>query len=560
MIAAAYNCLYSFYHFLSCSRYASPTEESRSADQEENLMVGKKGCRCSRQAEAALKLNKVNSKLRLGSLNKEPFPFEETLKLISAAQEEKVQAEINPHSYALKRLLRNLTAEEQECVTQIKEDEEGLPEEVASALRAGKWDHEIFSSPRFGQYTVQAFMQKKISIEQLATVFMRWEASVQFSHSGNPLLTHPLFQKGDFTQDAIMLLIPSLWEISAAEKIRFIYKLLQSPLSERYFWTVKIPQEDYEKGEKRKKYGKVLYNLQTRLPLFTLRECPEDLDQMILVIPSFSILKAYLWAVHREHAVAVIPEFGIGTPKQIEFDIPQNQRLFALQFPNIKGLESGDGYYFGEYLASFHDFYHCHRISLIPPLHRLAYLRLAHIFKHCLTLSQRYPHEPLLTVYWSQQTDWRYKEIGKIHKFDPIPEEYHAYFHQRYFEEIIDLELPAADGYLNLFWKRESIHLNDDWKKVKHPFLAEKLPFRPFMYYHPRLNGDAPETQFELCVALHDMVVNADAWKQNFNIDGLYQRRWIEDPMKGIIDIQGHLIEGFRCEAISMPSEDEEPF
>lgn len=503
-------------------------------------------------AEAAAKLAKVNEELHTGSLNIHPLPFEKTVKVIKAAQKELAADEQDPHRCAWKRLFRNITPEEQQFATRIEEGEEQQVKEISRALIQGEWNHPIFSAPRFGQYTVQAFKQKQITIEQLATVFLRWEAAEQFLESGNGLLEHPIFENETLSAETKKFLLPALWKLSPDENKRFFDELAQCPLSEQSFWTVKIPKKDYKEGPNRKKFGEVLEKFQSVFHLFRLKDCFEEPDRTVFVIPSFSILKTYLRAVFMQQAVAIIPEFGIGAPKQIELDIPQNKRLFALHFPGVKGLDKGDGYYFGKYLSSFHDFYHCHQISLIPLAHRLAYLRLSHLFKHCLTLSKKYPDQPLLTVYWTEQKgNWgESKLVGKVHKFNPIHLKERKSYLKHHYYRVIDLEQPASDGYLELFEERISF----DWnKKISYPSLAEKRPFTPFKYYHHSLNGRTPESYFNVCASLFDMVGKAQKWKNYFGIDAINSRPWHECEFRAI---QAHLIEGFQNKKISTPPEE----
>lgn len=501
-------------------------------------------------AKIVAKLEEVNKELHSGSLNATPLPFEKTLKMIEASRNELIEDKKDSHSYALMRLFRNITPEEREIATQLEVGEEPLVDELALALYNGEWDSPIFTSPRFGQYVLQAFIQKRISIEQLTTVFLRWEATEQFSNSGNLLWTRSVFENGTLSEDAKKFLLPALWKMSADEEARFVDILGKSPKSEQYFWTVKVPKEDYEKGNKQKNFGKMLDAFQGRFRLFTLIKSAQEPDQAILVVPSFSIIQAYLRGVYMEHAVTMIPEFGIGTPEQIEFDIPQNKRLFALHFPGIKGLEEGDGYYFGKYLSSFHDFYHSQRISLIPYPRRLAYLRLSHVFNHCLTLSENCPNQPLLTVYWTRDCSFFTKNVGEVYKFAPIKIDDRSSFQHKYYESNIDLERPATEGYVQLFRERESC---GEYTNKDYPLLAEKLPFVPFYAYHMWLEGATPERYFDVCVALHDMVVHNVEWKNHFGIETMKTHHWHENDRYS--NIQKKLIEGFSNKTISTPPE-----
>lgn len=485
------------------------------------------------------KIDKILAIVNSGSLNRNPLPFEKTLKVIRAAKAEWLRKTADPHHYARFRLLRNLNIEERKTVTSLEPSEEVLADSLAQALQEGNWCDPILSHLRFGQYAFRAFESNAITLEQFATVFLRWEAEEQFSCPGNPLRVRPIFDNGNLSKEAKQLLLPALWEISTDELQRFLDFLADSPKSEQYFWTVKILWRDYHEGEVQKKYGPFLKQIQYVLPVFRLLEHSRAPEYKVLVVPSFSVFKAYLRAVQMEHAVDIVPEFGINSPEQIERDIPQNQRVFALNFPGVQGLEEGDSYYFGKYLASFHDFYHCYRISLIPPNHRLAYLRLSHLFNHCLELSERYPERPLLTVYWSRQTCIGKEKLGEVHIYDPVLTKERQLFKRLFCDSLIDLDGPASDGYTEPFWNRMGSN------RVPYPEIARKVPFVPYKGSHTWLNSSKPNKYFDVCVALHDMVVNDQQWQIHFGIKGTDARRW-DECCGGYIELQKHLIQGFQ--------------
>ncbi|MCB1112268.1 MAG: hypothetical protein H7A37_00300 [Chlamydiales bacterium] len=480
-----------------------------------------------------------------GSLNLEPLPFAHTITYIEAAKLEQQRKAEDIHKYQIWRLLRNVDDKGSLAITTLMPSKSQDVNTLARALRTGNWKHSIFSTERFGQCTFQAFKKKLITLEQFTTVFLRWAASVQFEKKDRPLIAHPVFNGEELTPNAEKLLLPALWKISNDEKERFLSLLKQAPESEKYFWTTNIPLNTLIRGKKREKHGQILLALDKIFVLFKMAKS-SNFREWTLIIPSFTIFQAYLNAVFQENAVTIVPEFGIGTPEQIAFDIPQNQRLFALHFPGVKGLETGDGYYFGKYLSSFHDFYHSHRVSLIPPTHRLAYLRLYHVFTHCLELSKKSPERPLLSVQWPHPTD-NCLSNRFIHHYQAIPGNKIEEFKEQTCHKIIDLEVPALDKYLQIFRSRGrgSYIIHDTkWNKTPFPEKVQGLTFTPFNF--KTINRLHPEKYFNIAVSLHDMVTHRDQWKNSFFIDTLSVDRWTETNS---IAIQACLINGF----VNMP-------
>lgn len=503
--------------------------------------------------ELTEKLEQVNRDLHTGTLNQNPLDFETTLKVIQAAQREEIQAANNPLEYALMRLLQNLSEEDQFTVSTVWPAELRNVAKLQNAIAENDWTDTIFQHKRFGQYAFQALKEQAITLEQFVTIFLRWEAEEQLTDSTRPLVRHQLFNEDSFSTNSEEILIPALWKMSSEELEIFKNELLATPSSEHNFWTVTIPESFYKKGRGRKKYGKALDQFQYRFRLFQLIEYRDCTEGKMLVVPSFSILKAYLKAVFRENAVDIVPAFGSGKLQQIEFDIPQNKRFFALHFPGIQGLEEGDGYYFGKYISSLHDFYHCHRISVIPFQHRLAYLRLSHVFKHCLELSRANPKKNLLTVYWSQQSPLGPPRVGKVYKYDAIKREDQKEFHKLYCEMTIDLESPACDGYIELFRNRNSRIYDLNWEEIPFPEIVKTVRFRPFNFINGLyLDGTQPERHLPQCIAIHDMVLNMEAWKEHFGIDGM-QHHWTE---AGSRNIQATLIQGYTNQTIDTPLEE----
>lgn len=144
---------------------------------------------------ARIKIEQIHKSLNSGSLNKEPLPFETTLKMIRTARSEQLEALQNPHEYARMRLLRNLSPGERKTVASLDPQKRSKAAELAQKLRNGHWKDRIFSDPQFGQYTFHVFNEKQITIDQLATVFLRWGAEKQFSYKRNPLKVHPIFTR-----------------------------------------------------------------------------------------------------------------------------------------------------------------------------------------------------------------------------------------------------------------------------------------------------------------------------------------------------------------------------
>lgn len=467
--------------------------------------------------------------LRSGRLNQNPLPFETTLKVLRKAEALNQRAELEPRKEALYRLIRNLNAKDIKQIEIVDASENHYIDEVASALLCADWKNEIFNNERFGQYVFAAFKEGKISIEQLTTVFLQWEAKQQFAHDEITLNQHAVFD-GDGLGQNIRLLMTALWKMSDTQMNTFFHLLRKSPASEQFFWTVEIPTDRKGRLNIGLPYARFLEKFQEIFKLF--RPQGHLLSGVKrLVIPSFSIMKSYLKALFGTDAVTMVPEFGIATSSQFEIDIPRNRHTFAIHFPKVSGLEAGDGHYFGKYLSSLHDFYHSHRASLIPFERRLAYLRVAHLFKHSQKISELYPQDPLLTVLWSTKTVVWEQSSGKVFKYSKIsPEMWTVYY-----EQIINLEVPATDGYLQSFRVQQEESIAQ----------SVYVPFQPFKYKYAMIDGEHPEDYFCVAMILHDMVTHAREWKLHFDLDGYNSCRWSEDCVS-VKQIQEHLIYGFQ--------------
>ncbi len=103
----------------------------------------------------------INEVVNSGTLNKSPLLFDNTIKVINAANTEMVSREKEPHQYAIHRLLRNLDSKDQNLVITIDKSEFPQVEKMAKAIISGDWDDDIFHHLRFGQYAFHAFKEKK---------------------------------------------------------------------------------------------------------------------------------------------------------------------------------------------------------------------------------------------------------------------------------------------------------------------------------------------------------------------------------------------------------------
>jgi len=458
-----------------------------------------------------------------GLLNMFPCPFEPTITKIKKYTDAGISEN---KAFDAGRFLRNLNEQERAKVTTLLPGEQGNVDELVAALNDedGNWSHEILKNPRFPHYGFAAAQQGKLQKEQLATLLMQREADLQFETSCGPKKTHAVFDGNKLSKKAEELLIPSLWKMTEEEKKELIKRIKAAPASERFFWTVDIPNEKL-KGPQAEKWGIFLKKLQDVFRVLRLQEKSENPDVKTFVIPSFTILQSYLRVVFPENAAVMEPELGIATLEGTEQDLIQGKRPFALHFPGIDGLIEGDGYYFGHYLATFHDFYHAHRLSLIDKNQRLGLLRIAHVFQYIIELSKKNSEKSLLTCYWPKD------HIASRVVTYPILKEGSLRKVEKLVSKIIDMD-EASMRYLDTFRNRSDQSKLGAKMKIKDPKNAFFRSYnRLFPYVIKRF---VPEAYFPTVAVIHDMVVNKEHWERELGVKADPSKCFGDDG-KGII-------------------------
>lgn len=249
---------------------------------------------------------------------------------------------------------------------------------------------------RFPQMALQAFLRGLISENQFATYCLLYQAIDQFiDHPSAVRQLHlrtaegkfehridisPLKSFSDLFLDLFSIrhinldkdqedadrILKTFLNISDEQFETLKELILKEPCSEHYFYTFKIPVGDVHSWSPM--YKGILNPMHIWYPVNDTKDPPpflfSDWRQKVFVLPSFSMLQAYLCAFHLEHAIKMKPFMGKCTTKVIEEYWLRHERVINVAMPGVAVPPVGDGHYGGLFMFSWHDVYHALRISV----------------------------------------------------------------------------------------------------------------------------------------------------------------------------------------------------
>lgn len=283
-----------------------------------------------------------------------------------------------PEYYAL---VENLT-EGDLAALRPRADEGGHVEEVRRALRtANPWAEDVMhaDSPEKLEKTLRALHDLaesgEITVAQLATAILRWEAAVDLPYdrengAGSPI---PLLTAdGELTVEAHARfiqsgLMDSKWDFGQtrremATQLRNAVKLL--PPSERYFFIYAYPAQflgpdaratSLEIPEWANLMSGLLYRTSDLRPFFW-RDVGDSHER--LLIPSASVFEIILKQKFRTDVLVPAWQLGFTTDLQILSQARDGRRVVGLHFPGVAGPNYADTLRSGKFSFTYHDFYH----------------------------------------------------------------------------------------------------------------------------------------------------------------------------------------------------------
>lgn len=167
---------------------------------------------------------------------------------------------------------------------------------------------------------------------------------------------------------------------------KFIESLRNAPFLERVFYTFNVPLGSpiswspmYDQIRGACGY----FGLVDVEPVLQYGSC----KQQMLVVPSFSMLQAFLHAIYPDSAVTLIPMLGKCSTRTIEKNVLEGKRILNIGMKGAEVRIVTDEHYAGPLVSSLHDLYHAERYSRIKRNEQLALIKVNKIFGKALANS-----------------------------------------------------------------------------------------------------------------------------------------------------------------------------
>lgn len=151
------------------------------------------------------------------------------------------------------------------------------------------------------------------------------------------------------------------------QMLEFLNEMKKAPVSERSFFEVPNIQFDTSNSSEHTIVTIILKTAKINAFSKFGSVVPKRM------IPSLSMMQAYLKVKFGENAVKINPVLGMTNPKEMD---KVDSRDMALQFPGVKLFSYADNYRAPWYDFTYHDFYHAIVCSSIPRAYRIELIEL----------------------------------------------------------------------------------------------------------------------------------------------------------------------------------------
>lgn len=237
-------------------------------------------------------------------------------------------------------------------------------EELTNALNQSKLSAEIFKSPNMPFYALKALELGMIDKYQFGTIMLRW--SIGEYHQGfEQMEIYSLFlengQVNPNTFEVIKLTFPE--NFNEQQTLEFLEEMKKVPPSEQFFFIVPDIQNSISVSQAINALG-----------INTFCRLEGLLQSNKRIIPSLSMMQAFLNVKYGQNAVKINPVLGISSFNDMR---KVDARDMALHFPGTSLPSEADGLPAPWYDFSFHDFYHAIVVSSIPTAYRAMMIEIA---------------------------------------------------------------------------------------------------------------------------------------------------------------------------------------
>jgi len=333
-------------------------------------------------------------------------------------------------------------------------DKDKMITDLICAIEEDNYKAPVFSHPDVDYYALDAVCQNKLTIAQFVTL-MYLKAGICGSVKAEDVRVVPLFEGEDnhISQEAWNLIKETL-AIPANIGLGSGSPYMEDAALNRWFEIMRIQPKSEQRfsiiPDSRDKDAAHRFstNIAAGLPVNKSDVSGTSIadavnndagfnvfcglarqnNKLVRMIPSFSMMQAFLITQFGENAVTLKPVFNIPSLKRIAKSLANNERELSVPFPGISLPKTADGCSAPTIDFIFHDFYHTVIASAILPNHRKAFLELA-AFVHTLQLPDAY------------------KKIVK-----------------NMYAALVDLEM---NGYLKNIRNRPQFHENDDGARAR---------------------------------------------------------------------------------------------
>lgn len=273
-----------------------------------------------------------------------------------------------------------------EMIARLKSDEkallidkvEKLPAKEENILRlcfalnnnTTHFSDEIFTNFNISYYALEAFRLGRIDEFQFGTIQLFWSIG-QYHQDYDLMSVHSLFSKdGKYNSNILDLLFESLaikrsnrHFLTKLQFIEFIEEMKNFPYSERCFFLVpdlQISSKPRTVSQELKKLKMTVFNRFGKMR----------------IIPTVSMMQAFLNVKFGKQAMRINPVLGLSTLKQLR---RYNKRDMAFPFPGVWLPENADNFPAPWYDITYHDFYHIFTASSSSRFGRKLMIKIAEI-------------------------------------------------------------------------------------------------------------------------------------------------------------------------------------
>ena len=404
-------------------------------------------------------------------------------------------------------------AENVELIRHIPEDfslpsfSEKQIEAVAQALIQSDFTHEIFKDKYLSHILFAAHQKGYLSTAQFTTGIFLAEAISDFGYDSVKVL--PIDGNEGMLGQSLFL-DSYRARLDQAESHDFLSTITSLPNSEKIGILIDLPKKPKELFE----------GLRLLHSVFAPCQIFYSSHQPVLFVPSFSILKAFLYAAHGENAVEIYPALGKISAKYIQEELDRRHVVNLNLLPSSFALDKADGYKMGHLGFSMHDLYHAFRLSSIPICHRRAFQKIYLVIEETLKNWKGYPTE-LKKGYYTNFADqdfscydvvWYYKKYVTSqkslsradHTFISRMKIFHPYWN--------------ADNHIFQITKRTKVLSKSQKASLDMEAFSDHLIH--FLY---KLNESIPKTLFDHTA--HSVFKALAGWKKDLGID-LHHINW----------------------------------